>query len=171
MTPKRISQFTRELVLNRLAPVGPPERVDTQRLVYASGGARFIVRTANETTCSPSLRVTDARLHWTKFGLDVSAIEAHDREAGRAGQQMTVVLATYFPADGEVCCWTVPLRVLRPAMGRDALYIREEGGRHVAGIAEDVRPLGDLDLRAYLLRLELTAPELVTVREIRDCED
>ena len=171
MTPKRIDQFTRELVLNRLAPVGPPERVDSRRLAYASGGARFIIRTANQKTCWPSSRVPDKRLHWTKFDEDVSAIEAHERDAERAGQQMTIVLATYFPDDGEVCCWTIPFRVLRPALGHDALYIREEGGRHVAEIRNEGRPLGGLDLREYLMRFELTASELETVREIQDRED
>lgn len=168
MSRSRISSCSREIVLNRLVPlVGPLQRIGFRGACYSGDGSLFMVRTAESSTCRP-----DDRLHWTRIDeKNRRTIEKRAREAKQAGRPFDIVLATLFEAERELLIWAVPYAVLQEAIGRGALYIYEEGGRHVARISGEERPLGDLDLHAYLFRNELTVPELEAVRAARSREN
>jgi len=129
-----------------------------------------MIRTAETATCRLG---PGGRLHWTRIDAkNRRTIEKRARKAKQACRPFDIVLATLFEAERELLVWAVPYGVLQEAIGHGAFYIYEkEFGRHVAGIRKEGRPLGDLDLRKYLMRFELTASELETVREIQDRED
>jgi hypothetical protein len=169
MSRSPISIVSRELVINRLGElVGSPQRVGTRGAFFEGEGSMFLVRTAESSTCRP-----DGRLHWTKVDRDnLLTIEERARVANQANRPFDLVFATLFDERRELLIWAVPYALIRDALGKGALYIRwDEMKRHVVEIAQHERPLGDLDLRAYLFCYELTDQEFEDVCTARTREN
>jgi len=147
------SDLVTRLVLDRLSAVlGPCKKWPGRGKFYFSGGNCFTIRSADpKKVCGYG-----NRLHWSSAP-DLELFGDRMQAARDSNRLLDFVFATAF---NDLWIWIIPAHICHSLTAFREIYIKElPDGRQVMGVEGNQRPLGDLDLRRFLIIEDLSEEE------------